>query len=174
MHLKKLYPKAKTGRISFRNLIDLFAKYLYVVSILLTCGSISFCQNFAKLETSLDLESSEADVKEPEIRIFFHCEEFKETKRIPTSLYGKQDLLTLLAELSKKEDPQLRFISTNTTEEIMEVNGQRNTWKEGWVIYVNEEKISSKALKKGIRVGVEDQIQIRFEAVERVFGRPKE
>lgn len=174
MHSKDQIQKWIRGPVRIRNFNLMFARILLVFSLFVICIASSYCQNFANLASGLDADSDEMDERVPEIRIHFLCDEFKETKRIPSSLYEKQDLLNLLAELSKKEDPQLRFISTNTTEEIMEVNGQRNTWKEGWVIYVNEEKISTKALKKGIRVGVEDQIQIRFEAVERVFGRPKD
>lgn len=110
----------------------------------------------------------------PKIKIHFVCSEFEETKEMDSSLYEKQDLLILLAELSKKEDPSLRFISTNRTEEVMEVNGVRNTWKEGWVIYVNESKVDGKSLKRGIKVGVSDKIEVKFESVERVFGRPTE
>ncbi|MBL0955733.1 MAG: hypothetical protein IBJ01_13265 [Leptospira sp.] len=91
---------------------------------------------------------------------------------MPSSLFDRKDLLFLLAELSKNEDPSMRFISTNRTEEIMEVNGIRNSWDAGWVVYVNGERIDSVQMKKGVKVGPNDQIQIRFETVERVFGRP--
>ncbi|EOQ89087.1 hypothetical protein LEP1GSC202_1866 [Leptospira yanagawae serovar Saopaulo str. Sao Paulo = ATCC 700523] len=91
---------------------------------------------------------------------------------IPSGLLETKDLLFLLAELSKKEDPSMRFISTNRTEEIMEVNGVRNTWSEGWVVYVNGERMDGVQMKRGVKVRPTDQIQIRYEAVERVFGRP--
>ncbi|TGN19092.1 hypothetical protein EHS15_11685 [Leptospira idonii] len=68
----------------------------------------------------------------------------------------------------------MRFISTNRTEEIMTINGASNSWKEGWVIYVNGEKISPVDLKLGVRVGKEDRIEIKLEKVERIFGQPSE
>ncbi|WP_244245330.1 hypothetical protein [Leptospira kemamanensis] len=110
--------------------------------------------------------------KEPEIQIHFLSKDFEETKSIPSSLLDRKDLLFLLAELSKKEDPSMRFISTNRTEEIMEVNGIRNSWDAGWVVYVNGERMDGMQLKRGVKVGPNDQIRIRFETVERVFGRP--
>ncbi|TGN07219.1 hypothetical protein EHS11_18000 [Leptospira ilyithenensis] len=81
-------------------------------------------------------------------------------------------MLLLLAELSQKENPSIRFISTNKTEEIMEINSVRNSWKEGWVIYINGEVVNSVELKLGVRVGMEDKIEIKLIPVERVFGRP--
>ncbi|MCW7480887.1 hypothetical protein [Leptospira kanakyensis] len=110
--------------------------------------------------------------KEPQIQIQFISDEYEETKSIPSSLFESKDLLLILAELSRKEDPSMRFISTNRTEEIMEVNGKSNSWSEGWVIYVNEEKIDGVQMKRGVRVSPSDKIEIRYEAVERVFGRP--
>lgn len=110
--------------------------------------------------------------KEPTIQIQFISREYEETKMIPSGLLETKDLLFLLAELSKKEDPSMRFISTNRTEEIMEVNGVRNTWSEGWVVYVNGERMDGVQMKRGVKVRPTDQIQIRYEAVERVFGRP--
>ncbi|MCW7494275.1 DUF4430 domain-containing protein [Leptospira sp. 2 VSF19] len=110
--------------------------------------------------------------KEPVIQIHFISDEYEETKRIPSSLFESKDLLMILADLSKKEDPSMRFISTNRTEEIMEVNGKSNSWSEGWVVYVNDEKMDGIQMKRGIRVGPNDKIEIRYEAVERVFGRP--
>lgn len=110
--------------------------------------------------------------KEPEIQIHFLSKDYEETKSIPSSLLDRKDLLFLLAELSKKEDPSMRFISTNRTEEIMEVNGIRNSWDAGWVVYVNGERMDGVQLKRGVKVGPNDQIRIRFETVERVFGRP--
>lgn len=110
--------------------------------------------------------------KDPQIQIQFISDEYEETKSIPSSLFESKDLLLILAELSKKEDPAMRFISTNRTEEIMEVNGKSNSWSEGWVIYVNEEKIDGVQMKRGVRVSPSDKIEIRYEAVERVFGRP--
>ncbi|WP_041769632.1 hypothetical protein [Leptospira biflexa] len=110
--------------------------------------------------------------KDPQIQIQFISKEFEEIKSIPSSLFETKDLLFLLAELSKKEDPSMRFISTNRTEEIMEVNGLRNSWNEGWVVYVNGERLDGVQMKRGVKVGPRDQIQIRYESVERVFGRP--
>lgn len=110
--------------------------------------------------------------KPPEIQIQFLSREYEETKLFPSGLFETKDLLFLLAELSKKEDPSMRFISTNRTEEIMEVNGVRNTWNEGWVVYVNGEKMDGVQMKRGVKVRPTDQIQIKYEAVERVFGRP--
>lgn len=110
--------------------------------------------------------------KEPQIQIHFISDEYEETKKIPSSLLESKDLLLILAELSKKEDPSMRFISTNRTEEIMEVNGKRNSWSEGWVVYVNEERVDGVQMKRGVRVSPSDKIEIRYEAVERVFGRP--
>ncbi len=112
--------------------------------------------------------------KEPQIQIQFYAKDYEETKSIPSSLFETRDLLFLLAELSKKEDPSMRFISTNRTEEIMEVNGIRNTWSEGWVVYVNGERLDGVQLKRGVKVNQADQIQIRYESVERVFGRPNQ
>ncbi|GBF50609.1 hypothetical protein LPTSP4_21350 [Leptospira ryugenii] len=109
-----------------------------------------------------------------DIQIQFQSSEYEETKRISVPPWESRDLLLLLAELSKKEDPSLRFISTNRTEEIMEVNGLRNSWKEGWTIYLNDQKIMGTDLKKGIRVSPKDKILIRYESVQRVFGKPIE
>ncbi|XDD43402.1 hypothetical protein AB3N58_03345 [Leptospira sp. WS60.C2] len=114
----------------------------------------------------------EKKTTEPQIQIQFDSKDYAETKSIPTSILETKDLLFLLAELSKKEDPSMRFISTNRTEEIMEVNGIRNTWTEGWVVYVNGERLDGVQLKRGVRVNQTDQILIRYQAVERVFGRP--
>ncbi|MCW7489137.1 hypothetical protein [Leptospira meyeri] len=122
------------------------------------------------LQCSLRTKSKTS--KDPQIQIRFISNEYEETKFIPSSLFESKDLLLILAELSKKEDPAMRFISTNRTEEIMEVNGKSNSWSEGWVVYVNEEKIDGVQMKRGIRVSPNDKIEIRYEAVERVFGRP--
>lgn len=110
--------------------------------------------------------------KDPQIQIQFISDEYEETKKIPSSLFESKDLLLILAELSKKEDPAMRFISTNRTEEIMEVNGKSNSWSEGWVVYVNAERVDGIQMKRGVRVSPSDKIEIRYEAVERVFGRP--
>ncbi|EMY60310.1 hypothetical protein LEP1GSC203_2553 [Leptospira terpstrae serovar Hualin str. LT 11-33 = ATCC 700639] len=122
------------------------------------------------LQCNLPIKSKKS--KAPEIQIQFFSEDYEETKSIPSSLLESKDLLLILAELSKKEDPSMRFISTNRTEEIMEVNGKRNSWSEGWVVYVNEERVDGVQMKRGVRVGPSDKIEIRYEAVERVFGRP--
>ncbi|MDF3819964.1 hypothetical protein P3G55_08650 [Leptospira sp. 96542] len=105
------------------------------------------------------------------IKIQFESEEYEEIKYIPTSYFEKKDLLLILSELSQKDDPSMRFISTNRTEEIMEVNGLRSSWKEGWVVRVNGAVVTGLELKRGIRVGYNDKIQIRLETVEREFGR---
>lgn len=122
------------------------------------------------LQCNLPIKSKKS--KAPEIQIQYFSEDYEETKSIPSSLLESKDLLLILAELSKKEDPSMRFISTNRTEEIMEVNGKRNSWSEGWVVYVNEERVDGVQMKRGVRVGPNDKIEIRYEAVERVFGRP--
>lgn len=54
----------------------------------------------------------------------------------------------------------------------MEVDGLRSTWKEGWVVYKNGLRIFPEELKRGIGIRVGDQIEIRFEPMERTFGRP--
>ncbi|WP_246052113.1 hypothetical protein [Leptospira idonii] len=108
------------------------------------------------------------------IHIHVSCSEFEESFYYPTPFSEKKDLLQVFAELSQKENPSMRFISTNRTEEIMTINGASNSWKEGWVIYVNGEKISPVDLKLGVRVGKEDRIEIKLEKVERIFGQPSE
>lgn len=135
---------------------------------------VSFCFLLLILLSLGNCHSSfpEKNTKEPQIQIQFDSKDYAETKSIPTSVLETKDLLFLLAELSKKEDPSMRFISTNRTEEIMEVNGIRNTWTEGWVVYVNGERLDGVQLKRGVRVNQTDQILIRYQAVERVFGRP--
>ncbi|TGK82677.1 hypothetical protein EHQ24_15000 [Leptospira noumeaensis] len=125
------------------------------------------------LLSQCSLPSKSKTSQEPQIQIHFISDEYEETKFIPSSLFESKDLLLILAELSKKEDPSMRFISTNRTEEIMEVNGKRNSWSEGWVVYVNEERIDGIQMKRGVRVGPNDKIEIKYEAVERVFGRPR-
>ena len=102
----------------------------------------------------------------------FICDEFDDVFYYQTPLFERKDLLTVLAEMSVKEDPAIRFISTNQTEEIMEVNGRRTSWKEAWEVYLNGKKISPYELKRGIRVGESDRIEIKLEATERVFGIP--
>ncbi|PJZ85179.1 hypothetical protein CH366_02775 [Leptospira harrisiae] len=125
---------------------------------------------FSGVQCSLTIKSKTS--KEPQIQIQFISDEYEETKKIPSSLFESKDLLLILAELSKKEDPAMRFISTNRTEEIMEVNGKSNSWSEGWVVYVNAERVDGIQMKRGVRVSPSDKIEIRYEAVERVFGRP--
>ncbi|TGM59135.1 hypothetical protein [Leptospira vanthielii] len=122
------------------------------------------------LQCSLVSKSKKS--KDPQIQIHFLSRDFEETKSIPSSLFESKDLLLLLAELSRKEDPSMRFISTTRTEEIMEVNGKSNSWSAGWVVYVNEERVDGIQMKRGVRVSPSDKIEIRYEAVERVFGRP--
>ncbi len=107
-----------------------------------------------------------------QIKIHVLCSEFDEEFYYPVLLGEKKDLLLVLAELSRMENPSIRFISTNKTEEIMEINGARNSWREGWVIYINGEVVNSTELKLGVRVGMEDKIEIKLIPVERVFGRP--
>ncbi|WP_246834567.1 DUF4430 domain-containing protein [Leptospira levettii] len=141
-------------------------QFLYTIHLSLFLGLFFFTIANCKLTRSSQKP------KEPEIQIQFLSKDYEETKSIPSSLFDRKDLLVLLAELSKNEDPAMRFISTNRTEEIMEVNGIRNSWDAGWVVYVNGERIDSLQMKKGVKVGPNDQIQIRFETVERVFGRP--
>jgi hypothetical protein len=135
----------------------------YVVCILLAFSmlGISGCQS-----------TSEIDRSEIRIKLRFVCDEFDDLFYYPTPLMERKDLLTVLAELSLKENPAIRFISTNQTEEIMEVNGRRTSWKEAWEIYLNGQKITPYDLKKGIRVGDKDKIEIKLEPTERVFGTP--
>ncbi|TGL87640.1 hypothetical protein EHQ68_07005 [Leptospira congkakensis] len=125
------------------------------------------------LLSQCSLPSKSKKSKEPQIQIHFISDEYEEIKFIPSSLFESKDLLLILAELSRKEDPSMRFISTNRTEEIMEVNGKSNSWSEGWVVYVNEERVDGVQMKRGLRVGPNDKIEIKYEAVERVFGRPR-
>lgn len=139
-----------------------FSRFVLSISV--------FLQIFLGVQCLLPTKSQTS--KEPQIQIHFISDEYEETKSLPSSLLESKDLLLILAELSKKEDPSMRFISTNRTEEIMEVNGKRNSWTEGWVVYVNEERIDGIQMKRGVRVSPNDQIEIRYEAVERVFGRP--
>lgn len=115
---------------------------------------------------------SNADRHDGSIKIRVLCDEFDDEFHYPTPLSEKKDLLQVLAELSLRESPSIRFISTNQTVEIMEINGRQNTWKEGWSIYLNGQFISISGLKKGVRVEERDIIEIRIEAIERVFGKP--
>jgi hypothetical protein len=114
-------------------------------------------------------EMDRSDIK---IKLQVICDEFEEVFTYPTPLSERKDLLSLLGELSLKESPSIRFISTNTTEEIMEINGRRTSWKEGWNIYLNGELVSPQELKRGLKVYEKDKILIRLEKIERVFGKP--
>ncbi|TGK46674.1 hypothetical protein EHQ43_06845 [Leptospira bouyouniensis] len=149
-------PKLKLNQL--QRMCNSFVLIIFVTSILFFVSCFS--------------STSANKTKEPTIQIQFISRDFEENKLIPSGLFESKDLLFLLAELSKKEDPSMRFISTNRTEEIMEVNGVRNTWNEGWVVYVNGERMDGVQMKRGVKVRPTDQIQIRYEAVERVFGRP--
>jgi len=115
---------------------------------------------------------SEMDRSEHRIMLRFICDDFDDEVYYPTPLFERKDLLAVLADLSIRENPSIRFISTNQTEEIMEVNGRRTSWKEAWEVYLNGKKISPYDLKTGIRVGEKDKIVVKLEAVERVFGTP--
>lgn len=115
---------------------------------------------------------NEIDRSDHRIQLRVKCDEFDDIFYYPTPLMEKKDLLTVLAELSLKENPAIRFISTNQTEEIMEVNGRRTSWKEAWHIYLNGQLLTSHELKQGIRVGKKDKLEILLEATERVFGIP--
>ena len=117
-------------------------------------------------------ETVKNDSYRNKILIHVSCDEFEDSFEFPIYPSEKKDLLAVLADLSIKENPSIRFISTNQTEEIMEINGRRTSWKEGWNIYVNGERISPKELKRGIRIGEKDKIKINLENVERVFGKP--
>ncbi|BDA79892.1 hypothetical protein LPTSP3_g28220 [Leptospira kobayashii] len=138
---------------------------------LLVCFAVTDCSGFGS-RISNRKKNSKQDSITNQIKIRVLCSEFEEEFYYPILLGEKKDLLLILAELSQKENPSIRFISTNKTEEIMEINGARNSWKEGWVIYINGETISSSELKLGVRVGKEDKIEIKLIPVERVFGRP--
>jgi hypothetical protein len=116
--------------------------------------------------------TTEIDRSKNRIQLRFVCDEFDDNFYYQTPLLEKKDLLAVLAELSLSENPAIRFISTNQTEEIMEVNGRRTSWKEAWQVYINGQKISPYDLKKGVRVSEKDKIEIRLEATERVFGIP--
>ncbi|PJZ46783.1 hypothetical protein [Leptospira brenneri] len=143
----------------------LLKDFSFVFSFVFALGVVLFL-------SQCSLTSKSKISKEPQIQIHFLSKDFEETKSIPSSMFESKDLLVLLAELSKKEDPAMRFISTTRTEEIMEVNGKSNSWTAGWVVYVNEERMDGVQMKRGVRVSPSDKIEIRYEAVERVFGRP--
>ncbi|EOQ95252.1 hypothetical protein LEP1GSC195_2571 [Leptospira wolbachii serovar Codice str. CDC] len=161
MPLKKRIPKDK-GKISLhQKLLSFVIRFVFALGII-GFGFILQCSHLSKSKKS----------KDPQIQIHFLSLDFEETKSIPSSLFESKDLLLILAELSKKEDPPMRFISTTRTEEIMEVNGKSNSWTAGWVVYVNEERIDGVQMKRGVRVSPSDKIEIRYETVERVFGRP--
>ncbi len=117
-------------------------------------------------------EIRELDRSEHRIEIRFECDEFEDSFYYPTPRLESKDLLTVMGEMSLKENPSIRFISTNQSVEIMEVNGRKTSWKEVWFIYLNGKKISSFDLKNGVRVGEKDTIKIRLEFTERVFGQP--
>ncbi len=136
-------------------------RILFVIFCFFTIVSIFSC-----------MTPSEIDRSSHRIQLRVKCDEFDDTFYYPTPLMERKDLLTVLAELSLKENPAIRFISTNQTEEIMEVNGRRTSWKEAWHIYLNGQLLSSEDLKKGVRVGEKDKLEIRLEATERVFGIP--
>lgn len=162
MPSKKCNPKDK-GNLSLKQ-SRLFS---FVLENVLVLGIVGFA---FLLQCSLVSKSKKS--KDPQIQIHFLSRDFEETKSIPSSMFESKDLLLVLAELSKKEDPSMRFISTTRTEEIMEVNGKSNSWTAGWVVYVNEERIDGVQMKRGVRISPTDKIEIRYEAVERVFGRP--
>ncbi|WP_244241360.1 DUF4430 domain-containing protein [Leptospira perdikensis] len=132
----------------------------------------TFILSFFGFILQCSIVSKSKKSKDPQIQIHFLSLDYEETKSIPSSMFESKDLLLILAELSKKEDPPMRFISTTRTEEIMEVNGKSNSWSAGWVVYVNEDKVDGVQMKRGIRVSPNDKIEIRYETVERVFGRP--
>jgi hypothetical protein len=114
-------------------------------------------------------ERSEA---ENHVLIQVVCDEFDDAFYYPIPAFEKKDLLGILAELSVSENPSIRFISTNQTEEIMEINGRRTSWKEGWNLYLNGKYLSPSDLKRGLKVGSFDTIRIKLETTERVFGIP--
>ncbi|WP_411821689.1 hypothetical protein [Leptospira sp. 'Mane'] len=147
-------------------------KYVFLLCILFSAGFIFCdCSGFdSKIANQRKKSKGEGIVNQ--IRILVLCSEFEEEFYYPVLIDEKKDLLLILAELSRKENPSIRFISTNKTEEIMEINGAKNSWKEGWVIYINGEDVRPTKLKLGVRVGKEDKIEIKLIPVERVFGRP--
>lgn len=74
----------------------------------------------------------------------------------------QMDLLEIFARMSAMESPPMRFITTNNSVEIYEVDGIRNSNAKEWAVYVDKKWISGESLKKGVVVPQNAKIEILY------------
>ncbi len=143
-----------------------FRLVVFLISAL--CGSCISNQN--SFESPLWSFSKEEEVPGFCLRVDYgkHTEMYQfSTDRI------QMDLVDLLSELSLRENPPMRFISTLSTIEIYDVYGTRNNFENEWSLYVNGKKVSWERLKQGINVERDSEILLRYEKGYRVPTRKR-
>lgn len=79
------------------------------------------------------------------------------------------NLMDALAEFSLREDPSMRFITTNQTIEIYDILGTRNSYTHGWKIYLDGVLLSPEKFKKGVKVSQSTKILIQYVPVQRLL-----
>jgi hypothetical protein len=133
------------------------------LKIILSLGFLSlFLQcSFGKTQDTLAPDS-------PGYRITVDYGEQKETYFWQSSL-SHVDLMDALAEFSLREDPSMRFITTNQTIEIYDILGTRNSYTHGWKIYLDGELLSPERLKKGVKISQSTKVLIQYASVQRLL-----
>ncbi|WCL48251.1 hypothetical protein [Leptospira sp. GIMC2001] len=100
------------------------------------------------------------------VTVYF--EEFTEKFFLSSEDVGRKNLVEILTEMSLAENPSMRFVTTNTTIEIYDILGTRNTLTKAWKIFVNGKEIDPISLKKGVEVNWKSKIEFKFLPYERI------
>jgi|GEM_PF-5356899 len=76
---------------------------------------------------------------------------------------ASMDLMELLEIATVLGTPAMRFMSTKNSAEIIEVNAEKSSWKEIWVLYLDGRQISPNEYRRGTKVYPHSSILIQKE-----------
>lgn len=79
------------------------------------------------------------------------------------------NLNDLFTEFSLRNDPSMRFITTNQSIEIYDVMGTRNNYYKEWRIYLDNKHLPGEKLRKGVTVNQDSRIELRFRDAVRII-----
>jgi len=87
--------------------------------------------------------------------------EVKEEKEEGEDLKTR-DVLDVLIRYSLENNPPLRFLSTNDSDEVIAVDHWKNTWTSRWKVFLEERLIDPKDLRKGVKMKAIEKIRLVY------------
>ncbi|MCC5815520.1 MAG: hypothetical protein JJT78_12250 [Leptospira sp.] len=101
-------------------------------------------------------------------KMIVYYEDREEIYFLPSEV-DRMDLNDLFSEFSLRNDPSMRFITTNQSIDIFDIMGTRNNFQKEWVIYLNGKYISGSVLKKGVLVHQNSKLVLRYTKASRMI-----